>query len=1035
MTVMNEELIVKLKLDKTGFTQDVKQATHSLEGIKSAAGSVSGSTAGATASLEELQGSMRAIAALEFGDIMIENADAIKGFFSSIKESISKSKQSVEGFSDMIDHLRTSADMLNPKSSRYEDMAWEGWKKAIGDVKAELKEARDAGIRFGKDVGTAFKNLWDDTKKLRTALTALSAVLWPIAGIMSSFSASAMGRDIYNTAQRVGMGTAAYQQWQYIIEQTGADITDLIGAQQTLTEAQLDVAEGSEDIINAFKRIGLSAEEVMAMDRQELFERTVAGLQNIENTTERAAVGYRLLSEDASTLSALLGMSNQQTAELANNYQYLGAIMSEELISKSLRFQGALANLRAAFQGLTNTLAEIFLPVLTAVINGLTKAIAFVNLFLRTLFGLELTTSESGTSSVVGSGINGFGAMTDSIEEAEGAAQKLRRTLMGFDELNVLDGTTGSSSSGGSSGGVGDVGGSIGGGGLSNVGSGLLNPENLGLDGMYEWFEKWENRIQTLVPIGMIGIGTIGAVWCLLKGNWAGAMFFATMAGIGWAAADSNGTWERLHDWFEKYNLEIIPIAMVGIGAIGAVMCMLRGNFLGAAVFATMAGIGIATIKAGDGFSLEGIKGIFEELKNYAIPIILLAGAIMAGMKGNLVVAAALLVGAGLANYLTWTGGGDLWKGITKSIEDILPVLKKYAIPIIALAGAIAAALTGNLPAAAVLLGIAAVTNFLTFSTDGGVWSSLLDSIEKAWKNIKTWFNTNIRPIFTKEWWGKLFAPIKEGLSNKIGEARTAMINGWNNVKTYFSTYIAPKFTKAYWLEKFEGIRAGISTKIGEARTAVMNGWNNVREYFNTNIAPKFTKGYWAKKFDGIRAGFSEKLNAAKNTLTNAWNQIKSYFSKNIAPKFTVKFWQTKFNTIKDGAKAALNGVISIVEKAINSIVKKLNTVSFSIPSWVPSVGGKKFGISLKQVKIPRLAEGGIATASTLANIGENGREAVLPLDHNTQWMDALADKIASRSQGPTKLVLKVGEKELGWASIKGINQITKQTGELQLVL
>jgi hypothetical protein len=28
-----------------------------------------------------------------------------------------------------------------------------------------------------------------------------------------------------------------------------------------------------------------------------------------------------------------------------------------------------------------------------------------------------------------------------------------------------------------------------------------------------------------------------------------------------------------------------------------------------------------------------------------------------------------------------------------------------------------------------------------------------------------------------------------------------------------------------------------------------------------------------------------------------------------------------------------------------------------------------------------------------------------------------------------------VGEKELGWASIKGINQITRQTGELQLVL
>ena len=47
--------------------------------------------------------------------------------------------------------------------------------------------------------------------------------------------------------------------------------------------------------------------------------------------------------------------------------------------------------------------------------------------------------------------------------------------------------------------------------------------------------------------------------------------------------------------------------------------------------------------------------------------------------------------------------------------------------------------------------------------------------------------------------------------------------------------------------------------------------------------------------------------------------------------------------------------------------------------------------------------------------------------------MDTLADKIAARNQGPTKIVLKVGEKELGWATINSINNITQQTGGLQL--
>jgi hypothetical protein len=215
----------------------------------------------------------------------------------------------------------------------------------------------------------------------------------------------------------------------------------------------------------------------------------------------------------------------------------------------------------------------------------------------------------------------------------------------------------------------------------------------------------------------------------------------------------------------------------------------------------------------------------------------------------------------------------------------------------------------------------------------------------------------------------------------------------------------------------------------------MMNGWNNIRNYYATNIGPKFTKQYWLEKFETFRAAISEKLSAVQTSISNTWNSISKWFKTSVAPKFTVKFWTDKFNTIKDGAKAAFNGVISIVERAINGIVNKLNTLSWRIPDWVPQFGGKRFGFSISTVRIPRLATGGVVTASTLANIGENGREAVLPLDNNTGWMDTLADRIASRNQAPSKIVLKVGERELGWASIKGINQITKQTGELQLQL
>ena len=49
--------------------------------------------------------------------------------------------------------------------------------------------------------------------------------------------------------------------------------------------------------------------------------------------------------------------------------------------------------------------------------------------------------------------------------------------------------------------------------------------------------------------------------------------------------------------------------------------------------------------------------------------------------------------------------------------------------------------------------------------------------------------------------------------------------------------------------------------------------------------------------------------------------------------------------------------------------------------------------------------------------------------------MDTLADRIAERNSAPSKIVLKIGEKEFAWAAINGINNITKQTGEIQLTI
>ena len=81
------------------------------------------------------------------------------------------------------------------------------------------------------------------------------------------------------------------------------------------------------------------------------------------------------------------------------------------------------------------------------------------------------------------------------------------------------------------------------------------------------------------------------------------------------------------------------------------------------------------------------------------------------------------------------------------------------------------------------------------------------------------------------------------------------------------------------------------------------------------------------------------------------------------------------FGGLANIAKVPINAVIG----AVNSVIGAINSCGFTIPDWVPVVGGKSFSINLPE--IPMLATGGIVTAPTILEAGEGGEpEAILPL-------------------------------------------------------
>lgn len=93
---------------------------------------------------------------------------------------------------------------------------------------------------------------------------------------------------------------------------------------------------------------------------------------------------------------------------------------------------------------------------------------------------------------------------------------------------------------------------------------------------------------------------------------------------------------------------------------------------------------------------------------------------------------------------------------------------------------------------------------------------------------------------------------------------------------------------------------------------------------------------------------------------SQAWNGIVQVFGG---------LWDSLVGIVK----APINAVIGLINKAIGA----LNSISVTIPDWVPIVGGNTFGIDIPT--IPMLANGGFTDGVSIA--GEAGMEAVISFD------------------------------------------------------
>jgi phage-related protein len=183
--------------------------------------------------------------------------------------------------------------------------------------------------------------------------------------------------------------------------------------------------------------------------------------------------------------------------------------------------------------------------------------------------------------------------------------------------------------------------------------------------------------------------------------------------------------------------------------------------------------------------------------------------------------------------------------------------------------------------------------------------------------------------------------------------------------------------------------------------------------------------------FKGVGNWFRDTFNAAVTAVKNVFSSITGFFSGiwNKIKDIFSKVGSTIANAISGTVKKAINGVLSMAVKVINGFISAIN-FAIGIINAIPGVNIKK----LNMLQVPALAKGGIVDSATLAVIGEQGKEAVVPLENNTEWIDKLAERISAKTGGgKTPIVLEVDGRVFAKTSIDLINARTRQTGKLGL--
>lgn len=255
------------------------------------------------------------------------------------------------------------------------------------DMKRARNAVRDSSSRMTKHMKRLRKGFDSAVKGLFSLRTAAVTAAGAAGLFLLTKRVMATADEIGKTADKLGIGTEALQEYRHAADMAGLAQSTFDMALQRFTRRASEAANGTGEAKAALAELGIQLRDSNGNMRssEDLLADVADAFTRVKSPADRLRLAFKLFDSEGAGMVNMLRNGSKGLNDMRQEARDLGLVLSDQIVRDAERFSDQMSRLETMLQaGLARNLSSL-IPVITGIANAFIAALPHVKNFFDIL--------------------------------------------------------------------------------------------------------------------------------------------------------------------------------------------------------------------------------------------------------------------------------------------------------------------------------------------------------------------------------------------------------------------------------------------------------------------------------------------------------------------------------------------------------------------------------------------------------------------------------------------------------------------------